>query len=70
MCGGPWVAYSGAVEAHPTLEYQKIKGDKKYVEHPPTLVVEAPGYCPACPLLNPALVSDDNITLTDYVGYT
>ena len=23
---------SGAVEAHPTLEYQKIKGDKTYVE--------------------------------------
>ena len=26
-CGGPWAAVSsGAVEAHPTLEYQKIKG--------------------------------------------
>ena len=25
---------SGAVEAHPTLEYQKIKGDKKYVDAP------------------------------------
>ena len=25
---------SGAVEAHPTLEYQKIKGDKRYMEAP------------------------------------
>ena len=32
-CGGPWAAFSsGAVEAHPTLDYQKIKGDKTYVE--------------------------------------
>ena len=34
-CGDPWAAFSsGAVEAHPTLEYQKIKGYKKYVEAP------------------------------------
>ena len=34
-CGGPWAAFSsGAVEAHPTLEYQNIKGDKTYVEAP------------------------------------
>ena len=34
-CGGPWAAFSsGAVEAHPNLEYQKIKGDKTYVEAP------------------------------------
>ena len=33
-CGGPWAAFSnGAVEAHPTLEYPKIK-DKTYVEAP------------------------------------
>ena len=47
-CGGPWAAFSsGAVEAHPTLEYQKIKGDKVYVEAPGwegPLVVEAPGW--------------------------
>ena len=31
----PWAAFSsGTVEAHPTLEYQKIKGDKTYVEAP------------------------------------
>ena len=30
-----WAAFSsGAVEAHPTLEYQKIKGDKTNVEAP------------------------------------
>ena len=40
-CGGPWAAFSsGAVEAHPTLEYQKIKGDKTYGG---ALVVEALG---------------------------
>ena len=34
-CEGPWAAFSsGAVDAHPTLEYQKIKGDKTYVETP------------------------------------
>ena len=34
-CGGPWAAFSsGAVEAHPTLEYQNIKDDKTYVEAP------------------------------------
>ena len=34
-CGGPWAAFSsGAVEAHPTLENQNIKGDKTYVEVP------------------------------------
>ena len=34
-CGGTWAAFSsGAVEAHPTLEYPKIKGDKTYVEDP------------------------------------
>ena len=44
----PWAAFSrGAVEAHPTLEYQKINGDKKYVEAP--LVVEAPGQLPSLP---------------------
>ena len=33
ICGGPWAAFSGeAVEANHILEYQKIKGDKKYVE--------------------------------------
>ena len=32
-CGGPWAVFSsGAVEAHPTLQYLKIKGDKIYVE--------------------------------------
>ena len=40
-CGGPWAAFSsGAVEAHPTLEYQHIKGDKTCGG---PLVVEAPG---------------------------
>ena len=34
-CGDPWAAFSsGAVVAHPTLEYQNIKGDKTYVEDP------------------------------------
>ena len=34
-CGGPCAAFSsGAMEAHPTLEYQKIKGGKTYVEAP------------------------------------
>ena len=29
-CGGPWAAFSsGAVEAHPTLEYKKKKKKKK-----------------------------------------
>ena len=35
-CESPCAAFSsGAVEAHPTLEYQTIKGDKTYVETPP-----------------------------------
>ena len=35
---GPCADFSiGAVEAHPTLEYQKIKHDKKYVEAPAKL---------------------------------
>ena len=35
-CGGPWAAFSsGAVETYPTLQYQKIKGDKT-CEGPPT----------------------------------
>ena len=33
--GGPWAAFmSGAVEAHTTLEYHNMKGDKTYVEVP------------------------------------
>ena len=38
----PWAAFrSGAVEAYSTLEYQKIKGDKTYVEAPgQPLIVE------------------------------
>ena len=32
-CGGPWSDFSsGAVKAHPTLEYPTIQGDKTYVE--------------------------------------
>ena len=52
-CGGPWAAFSsGAVEAHPTLEYQNIKGDKTYVEAPGC---GGPlGNCPTCPVLPPA----------------
>ena len=61
-CGGPLVVEaprqlfsSGAVGAHPTLEYQnKIKGDKTYVEAP--WLWRLLGNCPACPLLNPALL--------------
>ena len=47
------------MEAHPTLEYQKIKGDKTYMEAHPTLeyqeikgdktYVEAPGKLPSLP---------------------
>ena len=34
-CGGSWAVFSsGAVEAHLTLQYLKIKGDKLYVEAP------------------------------------
>ena len=37
-CGGPWAAFSsGAVEAHPTLEYPKMKGDMTYIEAPEQL---------------------------------
>ena len=53
-CGGPWTAFSsGAVEAHPTLEYHKIKGDKTYVETP--WLWRPLANCPAYPVLNPAL---------------
>ena len=52
--GGVWAAFSsGTVEAHPTLEYQKIKGDKTYVAVP--WLWRPLGNCPACPVLNPAL---------------
>ena len=55
-CGGPWAAFSsGAVEAHPTLDYKKIKGDNTYVE---ALWLWRPlCICPACPVLNPALIT-------------
>ena len=42
------------MEAHPTLEYQKIKGDKTYVEAP--WLWRPLGNNPDCPVLNPALL--------------
>ena len=34
-CGAHWAAFgNGAVEAQPTLEYQRKKSDKTYVEAP------------------------------------
>ena len=34
-CGSPWESFSSrGVEAQHTLEYQKLKGEKTYVELP------------------------------------
>ena len=53
-CGGSWAAFSsGAVEAHPTLEYKKIKGDKDIFGG--SLIVEAPGQPSVVELWRPTL---------------
>ena len=53
--GGPLAGFgSVAVEAHPTLEYHKVKGDKTYNMEAPWLR-RAMANCPAYPVLNPAL---------------
>ena len=60
--GGSWAVFSsGAVEAHLTLQYLKIKDDKIYVEA--HWLWRPLDNCPACPVLNPALLRVPNIFL-------
>ena len=57
--GGPWAVFNNeALEAHPTLEYQKkIKGDKTYVD--------AFGQLPSLPI--PKFIMTMMITITQYL---
>ena len=62
--GGPLAAFgSVAVEAHSTLEYHKVKGDKTYNMEAPWMR-RPMANCPAYPVPNPALFIAPNANMS------